>query len=89
MSEPQAPKINFPCDYPIKVMGSAGGELHTAVREVMVKHAPGFDETAIVVRDSAKGNFQSITVTIVATSEHQLQAIHADLRRSPQVKLVL
>lgn len=83
------PKIEFPCDYPIKVMGLSGTELHSVVKEVMVRHAPGFDEATITVRDSAQGNYQSITVTIVATGESQLQAIFTDLKTASCVKMVL
>ena len=89
MSDQEAPKIEFPCDYPIKIMGVAGTELHTVVKEVMIKHAPGYDETRISVRDSNKGNYQSITVTITATGVDQLQAIFTDLKISEHVKMVL
>ncbi|TNE83333.1 MAG: DUF493 domain-containing protein [Gammaproteobacteria bacterium] len=89
MSTPEAPKIEFPCAYPIKVVGSAGEELHSLVLEVMERHAPGFDQTTISVRDSRKGNFQAITVTITATGEPQLQAIFADLKGHPLVQMVL
>ncbi|MEZ5529829.1 MAG: DUF493 domain-containing protein [Porticoccaceae bacterium] len=89
MTTPEAPKIEFPCAYPIKVMGRAGGELHSLVVEVMERHAPGVDQAAITVRDSSRGNFQSITVTITATGEAQLMAIFADLKDSPLVQMVL
>ena len=89
MSTPDAPKIEFPCDYPIKVVGSAGTELHSLVVETMERHAPGFDQTSITIRDSRKGNFQSIPVTITATGEPQLQAIFADLKGHPLVQMVL
>jgi putative lipoic acid-binding regulatory protein len=88
-ADPEAPKIEFPCDYPIKVMGKAGNELHTFVLEVMESHSPGFDQTRITIRDSRNGNFQAITVTIIATGEPQLQAIFADLKVSPLVQIVL
>lgn len=90
MSDPGAPKIEFPCpDYPIKVMGDAGDELHCLVVEVMERHAPDFDQTRISVRESSKGRFQSVTVWITATGVPQLQAIHEDLRTSPITKMVL
>lgn len=90
MSDPNAPKIEFPCpDYPIKVMGDAGDELHSLVIEVMERHAPDFDQTRISVRDSSKGRFQSVTVWITATGVPQLEAIHEDLRTSPLTKMVL
>jgi uncharacterized protein len=89
MPDQEAPKIEFPCDYPIKIMGVAGSELHTIVREVMVKHAPGYDETRITIRDSTQGTYQAITVTITATGPDQLQAIFTDLKISEHVKMVL
>lgn len=89
MAEMEAPKIEFPCDYPIKVVGKAGAELHTLVLEVMEIHTEGFDQTRITIRDSSKGTFQAITATITATGEPQLQAIFADLKVSPLVKIVL
>jgi len=89
MSEIEAPKIEFPCDYPIKVMGSACGEFHEHVLAVMTKHAPGYDQSRITVRDSSKGTFQSITVTITATGEAQLKAIFEDLKTNDHVKMVL
>ncbi|HEB28899.1 MAG TPA: DUF493 domain-containing protein [Porticoccus sp.] len=89
MSDPEAPKIEFPCDYPIKVLGKAGAELHALVIEVMECHAPGFDQARITVRDSRNGTFQAITVTITATGESQLQALFDDLKVSPLVQMVL
>jgi|TARA_R110000822_G_scaffold59736_37_gene149291 putative lipoic acid-binding regulatory protein len=89
MAEPETPKIEFPCDYPVKVLGKAGSELHALVVEVMECHAPGFDQARITVRDSRNGTFQAITVTITATGESQLQALFDDLKVSPLVQMVL
>lgn len=90
-SPPQdPPKIEFPCDdYPIKVMGDAGDQLYQLVIDVMSEHAPGFDQQKMTVKDSSKGRFQSITVSITATGIEQLDTIHKALRRSGIVKMVL
>lgn len=84
-----APLIEFPCDYPIKVLGSADPQLHQHVLQVMDTHAPGFDRSKIAIRDSSKGKWQSITVVITATGKPQLEEIFADLKTSPRVKMVL
>ncbi|WP_299776161.1 DUF493 domain-containing protein [uncultured Pseudoteredinibacter sp.] len=90
MSQPDAPKIEFPCEnYPIKVMGDAGDELHALVMRVFNEHAPGFDPEKIRLKDSSKGSFQSLTVLITATGVEQLEALHKDLQSSPLVKMVL
>lgn len=90
MSEPSPPRIEFPCpDYPIKVMGDAREELQSWVMNVMERHAPGFDENRVTVRDSRNGRYQSVTVFITATGETQLRAIFEDLKKYDAVKMVL
>ena len=89
MSDNQPPKIEFPCAYPIKVMGVTCEELHDHVMTVMERHAPGFDQQTVTIRDSKKGNYQSLTVTITATGEPQLKAIFIDLKTSSLVRMVL
>lgn len=90
MSEQQPPKIEFPCeDYPVKVLGDAGAELHTLVIEVMERHAPGFDQTRITINESSKGRYHSLTVWITATGEDQLRSINEDLRANSITKMVL
>ena len=89
-NEVTAPKIEFPCErYPIKVIGEAGEGFREAVIEVMRRHAPGFDETTLVTRDSRNGRFLSLQVLITATGVEQLQAIHVDLRATGRVHMVL
>ena len=85
----EPPKIEFPCDYPIKIMGVAGEDLSQWVKKTIGKHAAGFDDSLTTVRDSNKGNYQSITVTITATGTPQLEAIFEDLKKSPLIKMVL
>ncbi|MFL0798063.1 MAG: DUF493 family protein [Cellvibrionaceae bacterium] len=90
MTQQDPPKIEFPCPrYPIKILGDAGPALRDLVIEVMGVHAPDFDAEAIVVKDSSKGRFQSLTVYITATGVDQLESIHQDLRASGIVKMVL
>lgn len=85
----EPPKIEFPCDYPIKVMGRNVARFRPTIIEVVERHAPGFDQEAIVVRDSRKGNFLSLTITIVATGPEQLDALHKDLIDTGLVQMVL
>ena len=79
----------FPCEYPIKVLGRAGAAFQSAVMAVFTQHAAGFLEQDVVVKDSRKGTFQSITVTIEAQSEKQLRLIHQDLMDTGLVSMVL
>jgi uncharacterized protein len=86
---PDAPKIEFPCDYPIKVIGDAQANLKLRVIEVMRVHADVIYEEKITERLSKEGRFQSVTVTIIATGVPQLEKIFADLKATGIVKMVI
>ena len=85
----EPPKIEFPCEYPIKVLGRNVSEFRPTVIEIFERHAPGFDQETIVVRDSRKGRFLSLTITIIATGPQQLEALHKDLVATGLVQMVL
>jgi putative lipoic acid-binding regulatory protein len=70
-------------------MGSAGPALYQHILRVMDIHAPGYAESDISIKNSNKGNWQSITVVITATGKPQLDALFADLKTSTEVKMVL
>ena len=86
----QPPKIEFPCeDYPIKVMGPAAPDFKQAILAIIKRHAPELDESTATVKASAKGNYLSLGIKILATGEPQLQAIFEDLKASGRVSMVL
>jgi len=89
MTEQQPPKIEFPCDYPIKVVGHATSDYRDFVVEVVRKHAPDLDDAKIAVIDSRNGKFQSIRLIIRATGADQLDAIFQELKASGRVQMVL
>lgn len=89
MSEQEPPKIEFPCDYPIKVMGRQTSEFRDIVLAVMRKHAGDISESQVTERASAKGTFVSITVTIIATGKDQIEIIFEDLKATGAVQMVL
>jgi putative lipoic acid-binding regulatory protein len=71
--------FEFPCEFPIKAMGKSTPELEAAVIEIMNRHVPDLGEGAIRMRESGKGNYISITITVQAKSREQLDAIYMDL----------
>jgi putative lipoic acid-binding regulatory protein len=85
----EPPRIEFPCDYPIKVLGRSGEDFAEVVLAVFEQHAPGFDRTSITARASGKGTFTAITITITATGPAQLDALHQDLLATGRVQMVI
>ena len=89
MSDVEPPKIEFPCDYPIKVLGVNSEGFEAVITDVFHLHAPGFDEETVRIKVSRKGTFNSFNITITATGTDQLEALHRDLLATGLVKMVI
>jgi putative lipoic acid-binding regulatory protein len=83
------PVLDFPCEYPIKVIGIAGEGLRHRVIDIMRANAGDIDESQITERESSEGRFLSVTVVITATGKPQLDTIFAELKATGIVKMVL
>ncbi len=81
--------LEFPCDFPIKVMGARVDGFAQAVLEVVLRHAPDFDAATMEMRPSSKGNYLSVTCTFRAVSQVQVDALYRELTAHPMVKVVL
>jgi putative lipoic acid-binding regulatory protein len=81
--------LEFPCDFPLKVMGAKREGFAQAIVDVVLKHAPDFDAAGVEMRPSKAGNYLSLTCTIRATSKPQLDALYRELTSHPWVKIVL
>lgn len=81
--------IEFPCDFPIKVVGHQrdGFELEVVAR--VRAHAPDLGEGAVKSRPSQGGKYLAVTVTVHATSQAQLDAIYRSLSGWDAVLMVL
>ncbi len=89
MTEERTTLLEFPCEFPIKIMGARVDGFAQAVLEVVLRHAPDFDAGAMQMRPSTKGNYLAITCTLNATSQAQLDALYRELSSHPMVKVVL
>ena len=88
-SELSASLIEYPCDFPIKVMGKTQAGFAQAILALVKRHAPDFDETTVGMRPSREGKYLSLTFTIRATSREQLDAIYTELSEHPMVNMAL
>ena len=81
--------IEYPCDFPIKIMGHTQAGFAQAILEVVQRHAPDFDGATLEMKSSKHGKYVSITCTINATSRAQLDALYKELCDHPMVVMVL
>lgn len=81
--------LEFPCDFPIKIMGQRTDNFAQTMVEIVLRHAPDFAAETVEMRPSKAGNYLSVTCTIRATSKAQLDALYRELTAHPMVKVVL
>ena len=81
--------FEFPCEFPIKVMGDAADDFDAHVVSIIRKHVPDLPEGAAKSRASSGGRFQSVTVIFTASSKTQLDAIYMELTSCSRIKMVL
>lgn len=88
-ADSQPSLIEYPCDFPIKVMGRQEPGLAQELVAIVRRHAPDFDGGSVEMRMSRQKSYLSVTCVIRATSREQLDAIYRDLCDHPQVVMVL
>ena len=81
--------IEFPTDFPLKIMGVRHDEFAQRIVAVVLEHAPDFDPATVEMRTSAKGNYLSLTCTVRAVSQEQLDNLYRALTGHEWVKVVL
>jgi putative lipoic acid-binding regulatory protein len=89
MLNPVDSLIEYPCDFPIKIMGAMQDAFAQTMADVVSSHDPEFHAGKLEMRPSTKGNYLSLTVTVRATSRQQLDDLYRALSSHPMVKMVL
>lgn len=81
--------IEYPSQFPIKVMGLKVEGLVQAITLVAHQFDPVFDASTIELRESKGGKYLGITITVTAISREQLDELYRTLSTHPMVKVVL
>ena len=81
--------LEYPCDFPLKILGHTQAGFAQAVLEVVRRHAPDFDGSTIELRASKRRKYLSVTCVIRATSRDQLDRLYQELCDHPMVVMVL
>lgn len=89
MADLEQELLQFPTDFPIKIMGRADKDFAQTVVDIVKRHAPDFDASTLEMRTSREGTYLSATATIRATSREQLDALYQELCDHPMTTMVL
>ena len=81
--------LEYPCDFPVKILGHTQAGFAQAVLDVIKRHAPDFDAATMELRASKRRKYLSVTCVIRATSREQLDNLYQELCDHPMVVMVL
>ena len=81
--------LEFPCQFPIKMMGKQSDQFQSIAVGLVEMHAGEIAKSAIRSSPSSNGKFVSITVDIEARSQEQLDDIYRELSASDDILVAL
>ncbi|MDO8891264.1 MAG: DUF493 domain-containing protein [Sulfurimicrobium sp.] len=81
--------LEFPCAFPVKIMGRTEDGFANAMLEVVLRHAPDFDSASMTMKASSSNKYLSLTCTINATSKQQLDDLYREITAHPMVVMAL
>ncbi|MGI9131002.1 MAG: HP0495 family protein [Candidatus Methylopumilus sp.] len=81
--------IEFPCHFPIKVMGEVHDEFTSTVIKIIKQKNQKFDPSTIEMKGSSEGRYISLTCFVYVTSKPELDDIYRSLSSHPMIKVVL
>lgn len=87
--DPSESLIEYPSNFPIKIMGAMQDQFAQTMVELVILHDPDFHAGKMEMRPSSGGNYLALTVTVRATSREQLDNLYRALSSHPMVKVVL
>ena len=81
--------MEFPCNFPIKVIGIHSQSFLDDVRRITKENFPNFNEGDLTQKKSKQSNYIALTVTVYAENQEMLDAFYQKLTKLPDVKMVL
>jgi putative lipoic acid-binding regulatory protein len=81
--------IDFPCDFPIKVMGEMQDGFADTIIGLIQTVQPTFTAAHVSMRASSGGKYISLTCLVHVASQDQLDAVYRLISAHPLVKFSL
>ena len=81
--------IEFPCDFPIKIIFKNEPGAQDELLAIVRRHHPEMSEGAFAFQPSQNGNFVSITAVVHAQNQASLDDLYRELAQNPHIKIVL
>ena len=81
--------MEFPCQFPIKIIGKNSANFAIDIGNIARKHYPDLKDCDIRIQPSQNDNYLAVTVTVLAHNQASLDALYLELTKHPDIKMVL
>ena len=81
--------IDFPCYFPVKIIGTNSETLIHDIELIVLQHFPSHTDEKFTYKKSGKSNYLAITVSVLATNQDMLDEFYKEISKHPEVKMVL
>ena len=89
MTEEPVPDLVFPCEFPLKVIGKDEDGFFDFVVELVSHHVPDLPTDAFTARSSSAGKYLSVSVTFIAQSRAQVDALYLEMSKHKRIVTAL
>jgi putative lipoic acid-binding regulatory protein len=89
MEEDRNVILEFPCEFPLRVIGDDADDFHDFVVDIVRRHVPELDDRTISTQPSSNGRYRSIRMKFTATSRQQVDALYIELSSYTRVRFIL
>jgi putative lipoic acid-binding regulatory protein len=83
------PELTFPLEYPVKVIGKNEDDFASHIMKIIACHVPGLPLDAFTTNRSRGGKYLSVSVTFIAESRTQVDALYTALAKDTRVLTAL
>jgi uncharacterized protein len=83
------PKLKFPCEFPLKVIGLEAPDFEALVVGIVKKHVPDLDDRETSSRLSSNKKYRSVTFQFIAKTREQMDDLYRELTSNERIAWVL
>ncbi|MDA9272239.1 DUF493 domain-containing protein [bacterium] len=88
-TNPNQSLMQFPCDFPLKIIGNNSASFVQEIAAIIQKHYPTVLESSLHCKPSQNSNYLAISVTLHVQNQPSLDALYLELTQHPGIKMVL
>lgn len=89
MTDENVPTLEYPLEFPLKVIGANEEDFEPFVVEIVRRHVPDLLEENIISRLSGNDRYRSVDFHFIAQSRAQVDALYAELSSHKRVLVIL